>query len=91
MPSPILIATVFIANLALCFSMKRHVRLVSSNPLPPSWERGIRIAAFVVLFVAARGFIAREGAVIGSAIFVGWFTVFQIGMAATVTLLSQKP
>lgn len=84
------VLAILLANVVLCFSMKRHQRLLLSAPIPQAWERGARLAAFTVLFLVAWGFVAREGGVIGSAIFLGWFTVFQMGVAGVVTMLSRR-
>ncbi|MEM8548778.1 MAG: DUF3325 domain-containing protein [Pseudomonadota bacterium] len=86
----LVLAAIFYANAALCFSMRRHQRLVFTRPLAPAVEQSLRASAYMALVFSAWVFIARDGGLVGMAAFTGWFTVFMIAMAGTVTFLSQR-
>ncbi|MEM1436341.1 MAG: DUF3325 domain-containing protein [Pseudomonadota bacterium] len=85
-----LVAAILFANAALCFSMKRHQRLVFTDQLSIRLERTLRGAGYGVLAVSAWVFVLLDGALVGLAAFTGWFTVCMVGVAGTVTLLSQR-
>ncbi|MEM7217304.1 MAG: DUF3325 family protein [Pseudomonadota bacterium] len=85
-----LIGLLLFANATLCFSMRRHQRLVFKELLARRVELALRGLGFALLAVAAWGFVARDGAMVGLAAFVGWFTLCMLVAAGTVTALSTQ-
>lgn len=74
----------------LCFSMRRHYRLVSAAPLTRHRSLGVRGVGYALLAVGGWLCVADYGTGVGLTLFVGLFTVTMLGTALAATALGAK-
>lgn len=89
-----MVALSFLAVLGtalLCFSMRRHYRLVSGAPLTRQRSLAMRIGGYLLLAVGAWLSVASHGTGVGLTLFVGLFTVTMLATAFAATSLTTKP